>query len=189
MPRLLLSLLVLLAAARTAAAQEGAVLRGVVVDSATGAPIEGARVALGSERKASTDRQGRFTLCGLPAGPSAVRARSMFHAEREVPVDLASGDTARVSVVLGRSGVIRVREAGDAPPEALLIVDGVRVFHSWSGCETAPPGMPTEVDLDPDEVESLVVLKGAEAVRMYGPDAKHGALVVTTKRKVEPPTP
>jgi hypothetical protein len=44
--------LVLIAGAATA--QEGAVLRGVVVNSATGRPVAEALVAVGDERRAST---------------------------------------------------------------------------------------------------------------------------------------
>lgn len=164
-------------------------LRGVVTDSATGEPVAGAHVAVGADRRASTDGEGRFTLCGLPDGPSVVRVRQAFYSEREEPVELATGDTARVSVALRRSGVIRIRDGGTVPPEGLLIVDGVRVFHSWSGCETAPPGMPPWRPLDPGDVDSVEVLKGQQAVARYGPEAKHGALVVTTKRGVERPAP
>ena len=179
----------LLLLAGAAAAQEGAVLRGVVVDSATGEPVAGARVAVGDERKASTDGEGRFTLCGLPAGQSVVRARTIFHTEREVPVELVPGDTARLTVALHRSAVIRIRHGGTVPPEGLLIVDGVRLFHSWSGCETPPPGMPLWRPLDPEDVDSVVVLSGPQAVARYGPEARHGAVVITTKRKAVRPSP
>lgn len=189
MTRLPLSLVVLLLLARPASGQEGAVVRGVVVDSATGEPVAGALVAVGAERRASTDGEGRFTLCGLPDGESVVRARTILHDEREEPVVLASGDTARLSVALRRSGVIRIRDGSTIPPEGLLIVDGVRVFHSWSGCETAPPGMPPWPPLDSDQIDSVEVMKGRQAVARYGPEAKHGALVITTKRKAVRPAP
>lgn len=37
-------------------------------------------------------------------------------------------------------------------------------------------------DLNPDDIESLVVLKGPEAAALYGIDAANGAIVITTKR-------
>lgn len=189
MPRLLLSLLVLLLLARTAAAQEDAVVRGVVVNSATGEPVVEALVAVGAERRASTDGEGRFTLCRLADGPARVRVWKAFHAEQEVSVELTPGDTAQVSVELRGADRRRLRPDNDALPEALLVVDGVPVFHSWSGCETAPPGMRALPALDPEDVESVVVLKGREAVARYGPDARHGAVVVTTDRRAERPVP
>ena len=37
-------------------------------------------------------------------------------------------------------------------------------------------------DLNPEDIESLVVLKGPEASALYGIDAANGAIVITTKR-------
>ena len=37
-------------------------------------------------------------------------------------------------------------------------------------------------DINPDDIESLVVLKGPEASALYGIDAGNGAIVITTKR-------
>jgi TonB-linked SusC/RagA family outer membrane protein len=37
-------------------------------------------------------------------------------------------------------------------------------------------------DINPDDIESLVVLKGPEAAALYGIDAANGAIVITTKR-------
>jgi TonB-dependent SusC/RagA subfamily outer membrane receptor len=38
-------------------------------------------------------------------------------------------------------------------------------------------------DLDPNEIESVEVLKGAQAVALYGPGAHGGVIILTTKRK------
>src|SRR5687768_18030235 len=37
-------------------------------------------------------------------------------------------------------------------------------------------------DLNPEDIETLVVLKGPEASALYGIDAANGAIVITTKR-------
>ena len=37
-------------------------------------------------------------------------------------------------------------------------------------------------DINPDDIESLTVLKGPEAAALYGIDAANGAIVITTKR-------
>ncbi len=39
-------------------------------------------------------------------------------------------------------------------------------------------------DLNPDDIETLVVLKGPEASALYGIDAANGAIVITTKRGI-----
>ena len=37
-------------------------------------------------------------------------------------------------------------------------------------------------DLNPSEIESVEVLKGQAALRMYGPDAQHGVVQITTRK-------
>ena len=37
-------------------------------------------------------------------------------------------------------------------------------------------------DINPEDIESMVVLKGPEAAALYGIDAANGAIVITTKR-------
>ena len=37
-------------------------------------------------------------------------------------------------------------------------------------------------DLNPEDIETLTVLKGPEAAALYGIDAANGAIVITTKR-------
>ena len=37
-------------------------------------------------------------------------------------------------------------------------------------------------DINPEDIESLTVLKGPEAAALYGIDAANGAIVITTKR-------
>ena len=54
-----------------ARAQQGpaGILHGVVVREGTSEPIRDAQISAGPQFKASTDRDGRFTIEGLPAGP------------------------------------------------------------------------------------------------------------------------
>lgn len=54
-------------------------------------------------------------------------------------------------------------------PKPLLLIDGKRA--SWDGS-----------DLVPSEIESVEVLKGQTALRMYGPDALYGVVQITTKK-------
>ncbi|MDQ6756968.1 MAG: SusC/RagA family TonB-linked outer membrane protein [Bacteroidota bacterium] len=54
--------------------------------------------------------------------------------------------------------------------QALAIVDGVAVDNSFLA------------RLNPNDIESLTVLKGASASALYGSNASNGVLVVTTKR-------
>ncbi|MCU0378078.1 MAG: SusC/RagA family TonB-linked outer membrane protein [Bacteroidales bacterium] len=40
-------------------------------------------------------------------------------------------------------------------------------------------------DLNPEDIESMTVLKGAAAAALYGSDASNGAIIITTKKGVE----
>lgn len=78
-------------AARPAAAQAPAVVRGQVVDAASGNAIAGAVVHVGDRNLGVSDAQGRFTVSRLAAGEYTVWATAMGYdmgsAELEVPFD------------------------------------------------------------------------------------------------------
>jgi TonB-dependent SusC/RagA subfamily outer membrane receptor len=75
------------------------------------------------------------------------------------------GDT-NTAFVIGRSGT-----AAGGTKQPLLIVDGVR--------------QPQEAlkRLAPDAIQSIVVIKGAAASKLYGADGANGVIVVITKGK------
>jgi TonB-dependent SusC/RagA subfamily outer membrane receptor len=61
---------------------------------------------------------------------------------------------------------------------ALVFVDGVRLASDKSVRE-----------LDPTTVETVEVLKGAAASRLYGPEGARGVILITTKRAAAVPAP
>lgn len=79
--------------------------------------------------------------------------------------------------------------------EALIVVDGVVINHG-SGRRTGIAGettygtgsdnMPVDYgsstnDINPEDIESITVLKGAGASALYGQRGAHGAIIITTK--------
>jgi TonB-linked SusC/RagA family outer membrane protein len=57
--------------------------------------------------------------------------------------------------------------------EALVVIDGIPM----------PPGSQTMLNLiNPNDIESITVLKGGQAATLYGSDGVNGALVITTKK-------
>jgi bla regulator protein blaR1 len=78
----------------------------------------------------------------------------------------------------GKDGVILITSKNDASKytvkltgEALYKIDGKEVKKA-------------EVDkLNPDDIQSINVLKGETAIKKYGAKAKHGVVEVTTKKK------
>lgn len=91
------------------------------------------------------------------------------------------------SGTIGSSTRIVLRGAkslsGDNQP--LIIVDGVYIDNSNFGApqqfsNSADYGN-AAMDLNPDDIESMNVLKGANAAALYGSRAANGAIVITTK--------
>lgn len=75
---------------------------------------------------------------------------------------------------------------------ALIVVDGIPLGNSTTGTGTpaygAGSGGDVPIDLgnglnsiNPDDIESVTVLKGASAAALYGSRAANGALMITTK--------
>jgi len=70
---------------------------------------------------------------------------------------------------------------GDASP--LIILDGVPISNSSVGNNTAGVVQQSRLnDINPDDIESLTVLKGASAAAVYGTGAANGVIVIKTKR-------
>jgi len=68
----------------------------------------------------------------------------------------------------------------------IYIVDGVRVEGS-TGSSTVSVGgtLPSRVnDLNPEEIQSIDVVRGPSAATLYGTDAANGVIVITTKHGI-----
>ncbi len=63
----------------------------------------------------------------------------------------------------------------------LFVVDGIPIDNSYAGSNFIDHSNRT-IDLNPNDIESLTVLKGASATALYGVRAANGAIVITTKK-------
>ncbi|MEL6649817.1 MAG: SusC/RagA family TonB-linked outer membrane protein, partial [Bacteroidota bacterium] len=84
----------------------------------------------------------------------------------------------------GASANIRVRGStsinGSNSP--LFVVDGVPIDNSESGNGTAGVDQSNRaIDINPNDIASLTVLKGPAATVLYGIRAANGAIIITTK--------
>ncbi|HQV75074.1 MAG TPA: SusC/RagA family TonB-linked outer membrane protein [Flavobacteriales bacterium] len=68
--------------------------------------------------------------------------------------------------------------------QPLVVVDGIPIDNTtqgsggtWGGIDFGSPIS----DIDPDDIESLIVLKGPSAAALYGSRALNGVIVITTK--------
>ncbi len=93
----------------------------------------------------------------------------------------------------GASSYIRIRGikslSGNAQP--LFIVDGVPIDNSTvaTGASTGSTVAPNRAsDLDPNDIESVNILKGPAAAAIYGAAASEGVILITTKSGKSGPT-
>ncbi len=106
--------------------------------------------------------------------------------------DLLTSRAAGVQVLPGvQTGAgTRVRIRGTSSlsltNNPIYVIDGVRV-EGTTGSSTLSVGgtTPSRVgDLNPEEIESIEVVRGPSAATLYGTDAANGVIVITTKRGV-----
>lgn len=69
----------------------------------------------------------------------------------------------------------------------LFVIDGVPMLNEYSGSNVASSSNTVDFgnggnDINPDDVESVTVLKGASATALYGSRAANGVIMITTKR-------
>ena len=95
-----------------------------------------------------------------------------------VQITKASGAIGSSSQILIRG----IKSFGDNQP--LWVVDGTPISNSASGADQYG-GVDfgnNASDLDPENIESISLLKGANAAALYGSRARNGVVLVTTKK-------
>lgn len=140
---------------------------------------EVAVTALGFE----TDRDEQAT------STSRVTGEDLAEAGEPSPIRSLSGKVAGVNITSssgdpGAGARIQIRGQntiqGDNQP--LVVIDGVPVSNSTFGSGVAGVVQQSRLnDLNPNDIESVEVLKGAAASALYGSRAQNGVLAITTK--------
>jgi len=139
----------------------------------------------------------------LGTSQQTVSGAAIAETQRENFVNALQGRVAGVEVtsssgVPGASSSITIRGVSSisGSNQPLMIVDGLPIdnktlntsaFVSDASSNTAFSNRGVDftnrsADINPEDIESLVVLKGPEAAALYGIDAANGAIVITTKR-------
>ncbi|CAM1355305.1 SusC/RagA family TonB-linked outer membrane protein [Tenacibaculum halocynthiae] len=120
------------------------------------------------------------------------------------PINSLSGKSAGVTITRSSSGVggtAKVVLRGNSSTtnnDPLYVIDGVPMLNSGNGSNGSEPG--TDIFgsqtgnrdggdamslINPDDVESITVLKGASASALYGSQGANGVILVTTKKGKE----
>ena len=99
----------------------------------------------------------------------------------------ATGVTITTANVMGTAPYIRIRGISSraVSNDPIWVIDGIRMTSDVSGFGTGSTrtSVPSRVnDLNPDEIESIEIVKGPSAATLYGTDAANGVILVTTKR-------
>src|SRR5437016_8845037 len=139
----------------------------------------------------------------LGTAQQTIRGEDVAQAQRENFVNSLQGRIAGVQVtsssgVPGASSSITIRGISSisSSNQPLMILDGLPmdnrtlntgVLASDVSSTTAFSNRSVDftnraADLNPEDIESITVLKGPEAAALYGIDAANGAIVITTKR-------
>lgn len=100
---------------------------------------------------------------------------------------MLSGKVAGLQVISngpGGSASVRIRGTNSITGnnDPLYVIDGIPIMNeSGMSDDGIDYGNPAN-SINPDNIESIVVLKGANAAALYGSDAANGAIVITTKK-------
>lgn len=140
----------------------------------------------------------------LGSAQQTVSGAELAQTGRENFINALAGRVAGVDVtsssgVPGSSSSITIRGVSSisGSNQPLMIVDGLPLDNKTLNTNVLAsdaPGSGTAfnnrgidftnraADINPEDIETLVVLKGPEAAALYGIDAANGAIVITTKR-------
>lgn len=140
----------------------------------------------------------------LGAAQQTVQGNVLAQAQRDNFVNSLEGRVAGVTVnstsgTPGSSTSITIRGVSSisSSNQPLFIIDGLPMDNktlNTAVLASDAPGSSTAfnnrgvdftnraADIDPNDIETITVLKGPEAASLYGIDAANGAVVITTKR-------
>ncbi len=143
-------------------------------------------------------------LRSVGTAQQTVDGAAIAQTQRPNFINALSGRVAGVEVVStsgvpGASSSITIRGVSSisSSNQPLMVVDGLPLDNKTLNTNVLAsdaPGSTTAfnnrgidftnraADINPEDIESLVVLKGPEASALYGIDAANGAIVITTKR-------
>src|SRR5688572_10704092 len=101
-------------------------------------------------------------------------------------VSKAAGVTVFSGTQTGAGTRIRIRGTSSLSlsNNPLFVIDGIRVEGTTGSSSVSVGGTtPARIgDLNPEEIESIEVVRGPSASTLYGTDAANGVIVITTKR-------
>ncbi|MEO1258537.1 MAG: SusC/RagA family TonB-linked outer membrane protein [Bacteroidota bacterium] len=121
-----------------------------------------------------------------------VGAETISKANTVNAIDALAGSAAGVQITQsnGAAGassriILRGQTSFNGNNEALIVVDGIRLNNDENTTERELQGVANSnraIDINPNDIESISVLKGAAATALYGIEGARGVVLITTKR-------
>ncbi|MHA8051215.1 SusC/RagA family TonB-linked outer membrane protein [Aquirufa sp. ROCK-SH2] len=134
------------------------------------------------------------TKNSLPYAAQQVKGDELTRVRNGNAFSALSGKVAGLSIIQGNSiggstnVVIRGNKSLTGNNQALFVVDGVPVDNTNKNSSTQQRGGGgydygnAAADINPDDIESMTVLKGAAATALYGSRASNGVIMITSKK-------
>lgn len=121
-----------------------------------------------------------------------INSEEILRTKQQNVVSALQGQVAGVQITNsggapGQSARIIIRGVNSLDPNAdnqpLFVVDGVPIDNSTTESVGSPRGLSNRAaDINPNDIASMNVLKGAAATALYGVRAANGAVIITTKK-------
>ncbi len=121
-----------------------------------------------------------------------VGAETIQNSNTVSAIDALAGSAAGVQITQsnGAAGassriILRGQTSFNGNNEALIIVDGIRLNNDENHTERSLQGVSNSnraIDVNPNDIENISVLKGAAATALYGIEGARGVVLITTKR-------
>jgi TonB-linked SusC/RagA family outer membrane protein len=166
--------------------------------------VQLSRVAASLDAIVTTALGQQMSQREIGTAQQTVQGSAIAATQRENFINSLQGRVAGVDVTSttgapGASALITIRGVSSisSTNQPLMIVDGLPIDNKTTNTNTLGSDAPTAplafnnrnvdftnraADINPEDIESITVLKGPEASALYGIDAANGAVVITTKR-------
>ncbi len=122
-----------------------------------------------------------------------VKGEALTESRETNVANALSGKVAGVQIIKGSNGpassskiVLRGNSSLSGDNQPLIVVDGIPM-DNFTGADNTDFFNPSQDlgnglgDLNPDDIETMTVLKGASAAALYGSRAGNGVILITTK--------
>jgi TonB-linked SusC/RagA family outer membrane protein len=102
-------------------------------------------------------------------------------------LNMLAGKASNLSIVSnGAPGtstrvVIRGENSITGNNQPLFVIDGIPIINEMGESDDLDYGNPAN-NINPDDIESVVLLKGANAAALYGSDAANGVILISTRK-------